>query len=71
MKRQDKAVRIYEQLEALYPEVPVPLDHTDAFTLLVAVMLSAQTTDKKVNEVTQALFNEAGDPTRMAAASDE
>ena len=56
MKRQDKAVRIYEQLEALYPEVPVPLDHTDAFTLLVAVMLSAQTTDKKVNEVTPALF---------------
>ena len=71
MKRQDKAVRIYEQLEALYPEVPVPLDHTDAFTLLVAVMLSAQTTDKKVNEVTPALFNVAGDPTRMAAASVE
>ena len=71
MKRQDKAVRIYEQLEALYPEVPVPLDHTDAFTLLVAVMLSAQTTDKKVNEVTPALFNVAGEPTRMAAASVE
>lgn len=71
MKRQDKAVRIYEQLESLYPEVPVPLDHTDAFTLLVAVMLSAQTTDKKVNEVTPALFDVAGDPERMAAASVE
>jgi endonuclease-3 len=45
----------------------VPIDHTDAFTLLVAVVLSAQCTDKKVNEVTPALFEVAGDPRRMAA----
>ena len=55
------------QLHELYPTLPIPLDHTDAFTLLVAVMLSAQTTDKKVNEVTPALFAAAPDPTSMAA----
>ena len=71
MKRQDKADKIAQQLEALYPEVPVPLDHTDAFTLLVAVLLSAQTTDKKVNEVTPALFEVAGNPTDMAACTVE
>ena len=59
MKRQEKADRIDAQLEALYPETPVPLDHVDPFTLLVAVALSAQTTDKKVNEVTPALFAES------------
>ena len=51
-----EADRILKQLQALYPEIPVPLDHSDPYTLLVAVMLSAQTTDKKVNEVTPALF---------------
>ncbi len=63
----EKSARIHQQLEALYPETPVPLDHSDPFTLLVAVMLSAQTTDKKVNEVTPELFEKAPDPTRMAA----
>ncbi len=67
MKRAEKATRIVEILERLYPTVPVPLDHTDPYTLLVAVALSAQTTDKKVNEVTPALFEVAGDPHRMAA----
>lgn len=67
MRRADKAARIQTQLEALYPDTPVPLDHTDPYTLLVAVMLSAQTTDKKVNEVTPELFAAAGDPARMAA----
>ena len=52
MKRADKADKIGAQLDELYPETPIPLDHTDPYTLLVAVMLSAQTTDKKVNEVT-------------------
>ena len=52
MRRLDKAKMIGEQLDSLYPETPVPLDHKDPYTLLVAVMLSAQTTDKKVNEVT-------------------
>ena len=62
-----RAEQILAQLHELYPTLPVPLDHTDAFTLLVAVMLSAQTTDKKVNEVTPALFAAAPDPASMAA----
>jgi endonuclease-3 len=66
MKRQEKADRILKQLQALYPEIPVPLDHSDPYTLLVAVMLSAQTTDKKVNEVTPALFERASTPAEMA-----
>jgi endonuclease III len=66
MRRTDKARRIAEQLAALYPETPVPLDHHDPFTLLVAVALSAQTTDKKVNEVSPALFARAPDPAAMA-----
>jgi len=64
--RRDKAQRIGEILDELYPEVPIPLDHTDAYTLLVAVALSAQTTDKKVNEVTPALFARAPTPAAMA-----
>lgn len=67
MKRKDKADRIGAMLAELYPSVPVPLDHTGPYTLLVAVALSAQTTDKKVNQVTPALFAQAGDPERMAA----
>ena len=67
MKRRDKADRIGEILDELYPEPPIPLDHQDPYTLLVSVMLSAQTTDKKVNEVTPALFAEAPDPKSMAA----
>ncbi|MEL7058430.1 MAG: endonuclease III [Acidobacteriota bacterium] len=67
MKRAEKAERIASQLAELYPEPPIPLDHTDSFTLLVAVLLSAQTTDKKVNEVTPALFADAPTPAAMAA----
>ena len=67
MKRIDKAARIGEILDDLYPEPPIPLDHTDPYTLLVAVALSAQTTDKKVNEVTPALFAVASTPEEMAA----
>jgi endonuclease-3 len=66
VKRRDKADRIGEILDELYPEPPIPLDHVDPFTLLVSVMLSAQTTDKKVNEVTPALFAEAPDAESMA-----
>ena len=69
MKRKEKAIRIAEILQDLYPETPIPLDHTDAFTLLVAVLLSAQTTDKKVNEVTPALFARANTPEAMSACS--
>ena len=67
VRRQDKADRIGEILDELYPDPPVPLDHRDPYTLLVAVALSAQTTDKKVNEVTPALFAVADTPAKMAA----
>jgi len=66
VKRAEKAERIGEILDELYPDPPIPLDHTDPYTLLVAVALSAQTTDKKVNEVTPALFAEASTPEQMA-----
>lgn len=66
MRRQEKADRIGEILEELYPDPPVPLDHKDPYTLLVAVALSAQTTDKKVNEVTPGLFALADTPEKMA-----
>ena len=66
MKRSEKAKIIGNMLDELYPETPIPLDHYSAYTLLVAVMLSAQTTDKKVNEVTPALFKKADTPEKMA-----
>lgn len=66
MTKKQRAELIQLELEKLYPEVPIPLDHTDAYTLMVAVALSAQTTDKKVNEVTPELFAVAGTPQRMA-----
>ncbi len=69
MKRQDKALRISKILAELYPTTPIPLDHTDPFTLLVAVLLSAQTTDKKVNEVTPELFRLGPNPAHMAKQS--
>lgn len=67
MKRSNKALRIQKQLAELYPNPPIPLDHLDTYTFLVAVMLSAQTTDKKVNEVTPALFKKAPTPELMAS----
>jgi len=66
MKRAEKARRIQVILDGLYAETPIPLDHVDPYTLLVAVMLSAQTTDKKVNEVTPGLFRLATTPAAMA-----
>ena len=66
MKRSEKAERIVNMLEELYPETPVPLDHTNTFELLVAVLMSAQTTDLKVNQVTPALFAKANTPELMA-----
>ena len=65
MTKKQKAQIIIDELEKLYPEVPVPLDHSDPFTLLVAVALSAQTTDKKVNQISPKLFEVAGDPFKM------
>jgi endonuclease-3 len=70
MTKQERADYVGKELAKLYPETPVPLDHTDAFTLLVAVVLSAQCTDKKVNEITPALFAEAGTPAKMAAMTE-
>ena len=66
MNRRDKAERIGEILDDLYSKPPIPLDHQDPFTLLASVMLSAQTTDKKVNEISPALFAIAPNPQAMA-----
>ena len=71
MTRQDRAEFIRRRLTDLYPNVSPPLDHRDVYTLLVAVMLSAQTTDKKVNEVTPALFARAPSPEAMAALPED
>ncbi len=71
MKRQAKADLIGEMLDELYPAPPIPLEHRDPYTLLVAVALSAQTTDKKVNQVTPALFAEASTPEEMVALGPE
>ena len=67
MRRAEKAREIGRILDELYPEQPIPLEHSDPYTLLVAVMLSAQTTDKKVNEVTPVLFEAADSPRRMTS----
>ncbi len=69
MKRAEKAARILRILDDLYPEPPIPLDHEDPFTLLVAVLLSAQTTDDRVNLVTPGLFALARTPAKMAKRS--
>ena len=66
MRRQEKADLIGEILDDLYPDPPIPLNHSSPYELLVAVALSAQTTDKKVNEVTPALFSRANTPQKMA-----
>jgi endonuclease-3 len=65
----EKAAKIHALLDELYPEPPIPLEHADPFTLLVAVVLSAQTTDKKVNQVTPRLFAVAPTPEAMARLS--
>ncbi|MEC7248620.1 MAG: endonuclease III [Cyanobacteriota bacterium] len=66
MRKQQRAEIILQRLDEQYPETPVPLDHNDPFTLLIAVLLSAQCTDKKVNEVTPALFAAGPTPEAMA-----
>ena len=70
MKRAEKAKKIGEILDRLYPTPPIPLQHRDPFTLLVAVLLSAQTTDAQVNKVTPALFKLAHTPQQMARLSE-
>jgi endonuclease-3 len=71
VKKQERVETIIQRLNAQYPETPIPLDHSDAFTLLIAVLLSAQCTDKKVNEVTPALFAAGPNPVAMASLSEE
>lgn len=71
MTRAEKALRIHQILDELYPTTPIPLDHTDPFTLLVAVLLSAQTTDARVNLVTPGLFAKGPTPSKMAALTED
>ena len=66
MTKKQRAELVRIELDKLYPETPAPLYHTDPYTLTVAVALSAQTTDKKVNEVTPHLFSVAGTPEKMS-----
>jgi len=66
MTRAERAAIVDRRLAELYPEPPIPLQHRDAFTLLVAVMLSAHTTDRSVNSVTPELFTVAGTPEKMS-----
>jgi endonuclease-3 len=66
MRKKDKAIYIMEELEKLYPSTPVPLDHYSSYTLLIAVLLSAQCTDVRVNQVTPALFRLADTAPKMA-----
>lgn len=69
MKRSEKATNIGATLDRLYPQPPIPLRHADPYTLLIAVLLSAQTTDARVNLVTPALFERAPDPAAMVRLS--
>ena len=69
MTKKEKAKYIVEELEKLYPETPIPLDHKDSYTLLISVLLSAQCTDKRVNLVTPALFKLADNPYDMIKLS--
>lgn len=71
MKKFEKAAFVIETLERLYPETPVPLDHTNAYTLLVAVLLSAQCTDERVNKITPALFALADNAADMCGVPTE
>jgi len=70
VRKAERAALVMERLQEHYPETPVPLDHSDPFTLLIAVLLSAQCTDKKVNEVTPALFAAGPTPHAMADLSE-
>ncbi len=69
MTKKEKAAYVMEALEKLYPETPIPLEHTDPYTLLIAVLLSAQCTDVRVNQITPILFARADNPTDMVKLS--
>lgn len=67
MKKQERALTIAERLESFYPKTDIPLSHSDPYTLLVAVVLSAQCTDERVNKITPKLFDRADNPQDMMA----
>ena len=69
MTKKEKAKFVVEELEKLYPETPIPLDHSDPYTLLIAVLLSAQCTDERVNQITPKLFSKASTPQDMIKLS--
>jgi endonuclease-3 len=69
MTKKEKALYVIEELEKLYPETPIPLNHYDAYTLLIAVLLSAQCTDERVNQITPKLFSKASTPGEMILLS--
>ena len=71
MKKSERALIVSKILEKTYPETPIPLDHSSIFTLLVAVLLSAQCTDERVNKVTPSLFKIASTPLPMSKLSEE
>ncbi len=71
MLKAERAAIVGRRLQDLYPEPPVPLDHTDSYTLLIAVLLSAQCTDERVNQITPALFTLANTPEKMVQVSVE
>lgn len=71
MTKQEKVDFVITTLTQLYPEIPIPLDHKDPYTLLIAVLLSAQSTDVRVNKITPLLFNEADNPYDMIKLSVE
>jgi endonuclease-3 len=71
VKKQERADLVRRRLSEWYPNPPIPLQHHDPFTLLVAVLLSAQCTDKKVNQITPQLFRVAGTPGRMRALGED
>lgn len=71
MTKKEKAKFVIDELEKLYPETPIPLDHSDAYTLLIAVLLSAQCTDERVNKITPSLFKRANNPFDMIKLSVE
>ena len=71
MTKKEKVAFAIETLESLYPRIPIPLDHTDPYTLLIAVLLSAQSTDVRVNKITPLLFEKASTPAEMIKLSIE
>ena len=71
MKKTERAENVMRILNKQYPETPIPLNHTDTFTLLIAVLLSAQCTDDRVNQITPSLFSMASDPETMAKLTEK